>query len=543
MSQGLKLVRLLEMVRGGVRGNEAAPVWTLQAFNNSGGALARGDVVIWDTANSTADLIKCTTTTSANHPDVLGMVYDDTLANQAVGRIQWFGPTSFLKVNGTTDIAVGDYLSTYSAVKIAAKTTGAGAFARALEVYAGNDSNGVIAAFICNTSLLLGSLTAHTHATAGQGGQLDWDNVWADAVHSHGSDGEGGTLDWDNCWADAVHSHASNAEGGTLALAVVADVTATAAEVNAVADNQTITAGGTLTAKRFVGVNRQTALVDSQGVIGVNPSAITSGQAGVISCSGLQPVTADAPLAATDSVKVGVGGRATKHTTAQVTIQTAIAGEATAFTQPAGETALEIVQAADVEADRGRGIVVEGSNGAGVAITETIALHATNTTTAVAGATLFTKISAVYTADGNALGGQAVTVQASGGGAAVCTLGAAASELGADVPAQSVEAYCNEVTVTGPNGDTTFVTIVGVDSADAPVRERGTLDGASPSKFTTTAVFRTVERICLGELTNAGAGSVKTNATTDTAPMKCGVCVVAAAARGDDAIILVKPNA
>ncbi len=32
----------------------------------------------------------------------------------------------------------------------------------------------------------------HTHASAAQGGQLDWDTVWADAVHSHASDAEGG---------------------------------------------------------------------------------------------------------------------------------------------------------------------------------------------------------------------------------------------------------------------------------------------------------------------------------------------------------------
>ena len=35
--------------------------------------------------------------------------------------------------------------------------------------------------------------TGHTH-TAGDGGKLDWDNVWNDAVHSHESNAEGGTL-------------------------------------------------------------------------------------------------------------------------------------------------------------------------------------------------------------------------------------------------------------------------------------------------------------------------------------------------------------
>ena len=35
----------------------------------------------------------------------------------------------------------------------------------------------------------------HTHANDDEGGQLDWDSVWSDAVHSHASDAEGGKLD------------------------------------------------------------------------------------------------------------------------------------------------------------------------------------------------------------------------------------------------------------------------------------------------------------------------------------------------------------
>lgn len=37
-----------------------------------------------------------------------------------------------------------------------------------------------------------GADMAHTHASAGEGGQLDWDNVWADAAHDHSVAGEGG---------------------------------------------------------------------------------------------------------------------------------------------------------------------------------------------------------------------------------------------------------------------------------------------------------------------------------------------------------------
>lgn len=43
-------------------------------------------------------------------------------------------------------------------------------------------------------SIQAGDLPAHTHAGAGQGGQLDWDDVWGDAVHDHTSNAEGGTL-------------------------------------------------------------------------------------------------------------------------------------------------------------------------------------------------------------------------------------------------------------------------------------------------------------------------------------------------------------
>lgn len=333
------------------------------------------------------------------------------------------------------------------------------------------------------------------------------------------------------------------ADGG-LALGSGAGVAivATAAELNQLSDS-ILTVVGNLTTKRFVGSDLSIADVDDLAVVGVSPSAITAGQPGVVQVMGIAAVTADAPLTLGLGVKVGVAGRATKYTSAQTVIQTAIAGEATAFTQPGGATTLEILQAADVEADRGRGITIVGSNAGGVAITETIVLDISNTTTVVVGAISFTKVSGVYTANGAVLGAQSVTIRASGAGATVCTLANATSELGADVPAQTIQAYCNGVTVTGPNADATYVTIVGIGSTDAALLERGTLDGASPSKFTTTGVFRQVDRICLGEFTNAGAGAVKTDSTTDTAGMKVGVVLKAAAARADDALILLKPNA
>lgn len=60
-------------------------------------------------------------------------------------------------------------------------------------------------------------LSDHAHAgIAGDGGQLDWDDIWSDAVHDHSAAGEGGTLDWDTVWSDGVHDHSAAAEGGTL---------------------------------------------------------------------------------------------------------------------------------------------------------------------------------------------------------------------------------------------------------------------------------------------------------------------------------------
>lgn len=139
--------RHLEMGRGGEKGNTAAPIVTVRARNMSGGALARGDTVVWDTTNSSADLLAVTTTTSSGDRAALGMAFE-AIGASATGRVQTWGPTDALKVDGTIDIAKGDLLSTAAAAKIAQKTTGAGAFARAMEAYATDDANGVIDAFL-----------------------------------------------------------------------------------------------------------------------------------------------------------------------------------------------------------------------------------------------------------------------------------------------------------------------------------------------------------------------------------------------------------
>lgn len=114
--------------------------------NTSGGALSAGDVVI---LKSVANGNEITTTTTGGDDKVFGVVAESSLANNASGYIQTTGKVTTLKVDGTTDIAVGDYLSTFTTAGIAQKaTTGDTVFAVALEAYITDDSNGVIDALL-----------------------------------------------------------------------------------------------------------------------------------------------------------------------------------------------------------------------------------------------------------------------------------------------------------------------------------------------------------------------------------------------------------
>ncbi len=113
--------------------------------NTSGGALAAGDVVILK-AVATGDEV--TTTTSGGDSKVLGMVVA-AINDNAFGQIQTLGKTTALKVDGTADIAIGDFLSCFTTAKIAKKASaGETAFAIALEAYTTNDSAGIIDALL-----------------------------------------------------------------------------------------------------------------------------------------------------------------------------------------------------------------------------------------------------------------------------------------------------------------------------------------------------------------------------------------------------------
>lgn len=119
--------------------------------NTSGGSLVAGDVVVW---KSVAAGNEVTTTTSAGDNKVFGMAIE-AAANNARLRVLTEGKTALLKVDGTTDIAIGDFLTTFTSAGIAQKASaGQTVFAIALEAYITNDSNGVIDALLISPRLI-----------------------------------------------------------------------------------------------------------------------------------------------------------------------------------------------------------------------------------------------------------------------------------------------------------------------------------------------------------------------------------------------------
>jgi len=113
--------------------------------NTSGGDLVAGNVVV---IKADADGYEVTITTTQGDDLIFGMLAED-IANDAYGYIQTLGKTTLLKVDGTTDIAIGDFLGTFTSAGIAMKAaSGDMAFAIALEAYTADDSSGVIDALL-----------------------------------------------------------------------------------------------------------------------------------------------------------------------------------------------------------------------------------------------------------------------------------------------------------------------------------------------------------------------------------------------------------
>jgi hypothetical protein len=107
--------------------------------------LAAGDIVV---LKSVAAGDEVTTTTTAGDNKVLGMALE-SINDNSFGYVLIEGKTTQLKVDGTTDIAIGDFISTFTTAKIGQKaTSGHTAIAIALEAYTADDSLGVIDALL-----------------------------------------------------------------------------------------------------------------------------------------------------------------------------------------------------------------------------------------------------------------------------------------------------------------------------------------------------------------------------------------------------------
>lgn len=113
--------------------------------NTSGGSLAAGDLV---TLKAVAAGDEVTTTTSQGDDLVFGMA-TAAISNNEYGYIQTLGKTTELKVDGTTDIAVGDFIGSFTSAGIGQKAAaGDMSIAVALEAYTTDDSSGVIDALL-----------------------------------------------------------------------------------------------------------------------------------------------------------------------------------------------------------------------------------------------------------------------------------------------------------------------------------------------------------------------------------------------------------
>jgi hypothetical protein len=131
-----------------VNGPEKYNRRTIKQLNTSGSTISPGSVVVRKPVSSGTEMI---TTTTAGDKQVLGVLVSAGVGttNNNYGNVVTEGFVNNLKVDGTTDIAIGDFLSTFTTAGIAAKaSSGHTAFAIALEAYTTNDSAGVIDALI-----------------------------------------------------------------------------------------------------------------------------------------------------------------------------------------------------------------------------------------------------------------------------------------------------------------------------------------------------------------------------------------------------------
>lgn len=293
-------------------------------------------------------------------------------------------------------------------------------------------------------------------------------------------------------------------------------------------------------AYRFIDDDASQAEAGDADVLGAAPSAMAAGMPLKVISSGFALLQADTALVKGDEIKVGSEGRATKLNTGAVELDATVAGVASSFTQPGAATALEILQAADVVADRGRGITIVGTDASDDPIEETIFLSSVNTTTVVPGTTEFKTVVGAYTADGAVLGAQNVTIREIDN-TGVTTLPGAAASVGRSTPT-TIEAFNQAISFVGPNTDATYVIVLGYKTLapDVLAFELYTFDGESPSVATSATRWRQVTQVFVGAFTNAANATL--NLVADSFTLKAGVAASDQATRDGLVVVAMMPS-
>ena len=96
----------------------AMPVVTVSVFNDSGGRIESGEVVVWDSADTdlSVDLQPfVTTSTTVDDPQTAGVIYDKAgCADQTVCDIVVYGPTLVRCADSSDNVSVDTYVGTAS---------------------------------------------------------------------------------------------------------------------------------------------------------------------------------------------------------------------------------------------------------------------------------------------------------------------------------------------------------------------------------------------------------------------------------------------
>jgi hypothetical protein len=165
---------------------EIADIESRKVYNGTGNSIAAGKLVYLSGYDSTTSCDKITLASNASNLTLAQAVALETIADGSTGYV---GRQYTLTSQNTDAVSVGApvYLSTGGAVTTSKPTTTA-TVQIVGRTFVKHASTGKI------DILIEGVDRNHTHASVAEGGQLDWDDIWADAAHDHSAAGEGGAV-------------------------------------------------------------------------------------------------------------------------------------------------------------------------------------------------------------------------------------------------------------------------------------------------------------------------------------------------------------